>query len=450
MTTLQQAEVHPAEPTVPPPPGSRVRFAWYAYDWANSVFTTVVTSMFFGPYLTDITRDAADPAGFVHPLGLTVRAESFYPFLVAASLILQVFALPAAAAMAHRVPRNRLLGLLAVFGGLATVGLALVTRVSYLAGGLLFVAATLALGASVVVYDTYLPEIAPPRDRAMVSARGSAAGYLGTVVLLVISISVVLARDALGLSEAAAASVCLLLAGLWWIGFTVLPVRVLPGTTVRSARAGSGEFRRMLTELFRGRRRAAVFLAAFLLYNSAILVISSQGTTFVTEELDVGQDLLVVGVLMVSVCAVLGTVLAGRLASRFGAPVILLASLAVWLVVIGLQVTVRPGAMAVLVVIGILVGLVNGTSYALSRAVFANLTPADRSAEYFSLFEIVNRSLGALGVIVFGTVVQVTGSYRLAIGTMSVLFLGGAVLLIVAVVRRAGVGSVALEGGRDE
>lgn len=192
-----------------------------------------------------------------------------------------------------------------------------------------------------------------------------------------------------------------------------------------------------------------MFLVAFLLYNSAILVISSQGTTFVTEELAVSQDLLVLGVLLVSMVAVLGTMLGGRLASRFGAPVILLASLAVWLVVVGLQVTVRPGAMAVLVLIGILVGLVNGTSYALSRAVFANLTPAGRSAEYFSLFEIVNRSLGAFGVILFGAVVQITGNYRLAIGTMSVLFLGGAALLVVAVVR-AVPESLAVGGGRDD
>ncbi|TDV56132.1 MFS transporter [Actinophytocola oryzae] len=456
MAIVQPVEKTPImggrEPSVP---GADVRRAWYAYDWANSVFSTCVTSTFFGPYLTGIVKDAADADGFVHPLGLAVRAASFYPFLTALSLILQVLVLPWAAALAHRLPRNRLLGAFAVFGAVATVGLSLVSHLSYLAGGLLFVLATLALGASVVVYDTYLPEIAAPAERAAVSSRGSAAGYLGTVVVMVLSLGLLMAHEPLGLSEDTAVALCLLLAGLWWAGFTLIPVRRLPATPVATAaveKPGLRGFRRIVVELVRRRdqRRAALFLLAFFLYNNAILVISSQGTTFVTEELDVSDDMLVIGVLMVSVVAVAGTTIAGRLAGRFGAPVVLLASLAVWVLVIGLQVTVQPGAIATLVLIGILVGLVNGCCYALSRAVFANLTPADRSAEYFSLFEIVNRSLGAFGVLVFGMVVQITGNYRVAIGSMAVFFAVGALLLVAVGLRVVGVGeTVAAGGDRD-
>jgi len=424
---------------VPSSPRRRVRTAWYAYDWANSVFSTCVTSTFFGPYLTDIVKDAADSNGFVHPLGLGVRAESFYPFLTGLSLFLQVLVLPGAASLAHKMPRNKLLGGIAMVGALATVGLALLTHASYLTGGVLFVLATLALGASVVVYDTYLPEIATPSERAAVSSRGSAAGYLGTTVVLVLSLALLMAHDTFGLSEDAAVAGCLLLAGVWWAGFTLIPMRVLPATPVVSQTSRSGGFRRMLGELVRRRdqRKAAWFLLAFFLYNNAILVISSQGTTFVTEELDVSDSVLVFGVLIVSMIAVGGTSLGGRLAGKLGAPAVLLGSLAVWVVVIALQVTVRPGAMVTLTIIGVLVGLVNGCCYALSRAVFANLTPPDRSAEYFSLFEIVNRSLGAFGVIVFGAVVQITGSYRIAIGSMSILFIAGALLLVVVGLRGA-------------
>jgi UMF1 family MFS transporter len=441
MTIVRPVDNTPVVVTGPVPssPRRKVRIAWYAYDWANSVFSTCVTSTFFGPYLTDIVKDAADPNGFIHPLGLAVRAESFYPFLTGLSLFLQVLVLPGAASLAHKLPRNQLLGALAMMGALATVGLSLVTHASYLTGGVLFVIATLALGASVVVYDTYLPEIAAPAERAAVSSRGSAAGYLGTTAVLVLSLTLLVAHDAVGLSEDAAVAGCLLLAGLWWAAFTLIPMRLLPATPVLVAEKSDGAqgFRRMLAELVRRpeQRKAAWFLLAFFLYNNAILVISSQGTTFVTEELDVSDSVLVFGVLIVSMIAVIGTGLAGRLAGRFGAPTILLASLAVWVVVIALQVTVRPGAMFVLTIIGVLVGLVNGCCYALSRAVFANLTPQDRSAEYFSLFEIVNRSLGAFGVIAFGAVVQITGSYRVAIGSMSVLFIGGAVLLAVVGLR---------------
>lgn len=438
MTTLLPADPPDITAVAAPPADNRkVRRAWYAYDWANSVFTTIVTSTFYGPYLTDITEDAADPSGFVHPLGLAVRAESLYPFLVSLSLFLQALVLPAAGALARRVPRNRLLGVLALTGSMATVALALVTESNYLAGGLLFVLATLALGASIVVYDTYLPEIAAPAERAAVSARGSAMGYLGTAVILVVGAVLMIGHSAFGLDEGAALVLCLVLAGLWWAGFTTIPVRHLPATPLRSISVEPKlQFGKMLRELVRDRRVAAVFLVAFLLYNNAIQVLSSQGTTFVAEELEVGSEMLIGGVLFVSLLAVWSTTVAGRLATKYGGPRVLLASLGIWLLVILVQVSVQPGALFMLCVMGVLMGLVNGTGYSLSRAVFANLTPRDRSGEYFSVFEIVNRCGAAFGVLLFGAVVQLTGSYRWALGSMSLLFVGGGLLLLVVGVHR--------------
>ncbi len=443
MTTLLPRDtVDTAVATEPPPDQRKVRRAWYAYDWANSVFTTIVTSTFYGPYLTEITADAADPAGFVHPLGIAVRAESFYPYLVSISLFLQALVLPAAGALARRLPRNILLGVLALTGSLATVALALLTESNYVLGGGMFVVATLALGASIVVYDTYLPEIAAPAERAKVSAVGSAAGFLGTAVILVLGAVLMIGHDLFGIDEGTALVVCLVLAGLWWAAFTTLPVKNLPATTLRpesGAVAGDFtkvQFRTMMRELVRHRRKAALFLLAFLFYNNGIQVLSSQGTTFVAEELDVGSEMLIGGVLFVSLLAVWSTVVAGRLATKYGGPRVLLGSLVLWLGVILVQVTVQPGMLVMMGVMGILMGLVNGTGYALSRAVFANLTPRGRSGEYFSVFEVVNRCGSAFGVLLFGAVVQLTGSLRVGIASMSVLFVVGALLLLAVGVRR--------------
>jgi MFS transporter, UMF1 family len=113
----------------------------------------------------------------------------------------------------------------------------------------------------------------------------------------------------------------------------------------------------------------------------------------------------------------------------------LLASLGIWVLVIIVQVTTQPGAIAMLAVMGVLMGLVNGVGYSLSRAVFANLTPRGRTGEYFSIFEVVNRCGSAFGVLLFAAVVQLTASYRIALGSMTVLFVGGALLLLVVGVR---------------
>ncbi len=74
--------------------GTREQTGWYFYDWANSAFSTTVVAVFLGPYLTGITQAAADSAGFVHPLGIPVRAGAFFPFVVSLSVVLQVLILP--------------------------------------------------------------------------------------------------------------------------------------------------------------------------------------------------------------------------------------------------------------------------------------------------------------------------------------------------------------------
>src|SRR4051794_16845257 len=90
-----------ATPTDLPGSGRRERTGWYFYDWANSAFSTTVLTVFLGPFLTSITKVAArcelgadDCTGRVHPLGITVAAGSYYPYVVSLSVFLTVFVLP--------------------------------------------------------------------------------------------------------------------------------------------------------------------------------------------------------------------------------------------------------------------------------------------------------------------------------------------------------------------
>ena len=71
-----------------PASSRRERTGWYFYDWANSAFSTTVITVFLGPFLTSVTEQAAgcalgadDCDGRVHPLGISVAAGSYSPFL---------------------------------------------------------------------------------------------------------------------------------------------------------------------------------------------------------------------------------------------------------------------------------------------------------------------------------------------------------------------------------
>ena len=72
----------------------RELFGWYIYDWANSAFYTTVVTVFLGPYLTEITKAAADADGYVYPLGIKVAAGSFFPYVVSLSVLCQMILLP--------------------------------------------------------------------------------------------------------------------------------------------------------------------------------------------------------------------------------------------------------------------------------------------------------------------------------------------------------------------
>ena len=410
----------------------RARTGWYAYDWANSVFTTSVTTVFFGPFLTGVARDAAAPDGWLHPFGIAVRAESFYPFVVALSVLLQVVVLPAVAGLATRVDRGLLLGVLSSAGGLATVCMYAMGDTGWLLGGALFVLATIALGASVTVADGYLPVLAPPERRDRLSTQASAAGYLGGGLLLVANLALYASYGRLGLSESAAVRLNLLSAGLWWLVFGLIAVRLLRGYGRPRGGAGAGPWRRLAVAAreLRGRPAAVWFLAAFLLYNNGVQSMTSLVGTYAVEQLGIEQDQLVVAVLLLQFVAVGGAVAAGRLAERYGGRAVLLGYVLLFVLTATAGGLLPPGRFPLFLLVGCGVGIVLGGLYALSRSVFSALVPAAVAGEAFAVFEMVNRCLGFLGPAAFGLVLQGTGSYRLA-GTTILAFLlaGGLVLL---------------------
>ena len=152
-------------------PGSaREQRGWYFYDWANSAFATTVITLFLGPYLTALAKAAADAQGHVHPLGIAVDARSYWSYLVSLSVALQVLVLPVVGAIADYGRRKKeVLGAAAYLGAAATMAMFFLEGAHYLLGGVLFLIANVSFGASIVIYNSFLPEIAPPEDRDAVS-----------------------------------------------------------------------------------------------------------------------------------------------------------------------------------------------------------------------------------------------------------------------------------------
>lgn len=431
----------------------REQRGWYFYDWANSVFSTSVLTVFLGPYLTEVTKTAADADGYVHPLGIPVRAGSFFPYAVSASVLLSVLVMPLAAAFADRTGRKKpLLGAAAYLGAGATTGMFFLDGERYLLGGVLLVIANVSFATSVVLYHAFLPQIAPPEERDAVSSRGWAFGYGSGALVLVANLGLFLGHDALGVAESTAVRICLSSAGLWWAVFTVVPLlrlRERPSPAAHGGgRVGWGQgFRQLATTLREIRRYplTLLFLLAYLLYNDGIQTVITQASVYGSEGLGLGQTTLIGAILLVQVLAVAGALLLGRLAARYGAKRAILGSLVAWTATVGAGYFLPREDPVWFYVLAVGIGLVLGGSQALSRSLFSHLVPAGKEAEYFALYEISDRGTSWLGPLVFGLAYQMTGDYRIAILSLVVFFALGFALLLRVPVRRAtaAVGNVA-------
>ncbi|SOD88168.1 MFS transporter [Streptomyces sp. Ag109_G2-15] len=418
----------------------REQRGWYFYDWACSVYSTSVLTVFLGPYLTSVADRAADADGYVHPLGVPVRAGSFFAYSVSLSVIVAVVLMPLVGAAADRTGRKKpLLAAAAYTGAAATTGMFFLDGDRYLLGGVLLVVANAAQSVGMMLYNSYLPQIAPPEQRDAISSRGWAFGYAAGSLVLVANLVLYSAHDSFGLTETAAVRVCLASAGLWWGAFTLVPLRRLRDRHARVERATAPGLRQLAATVRDMRRHplTLAFLLAYLVYNDGIQTVISQASIYGSEELGLGQSTLIGAVLLVQVLAVAGALAMGRLARTYGAKRTILGSLVAWTVTLGAGYFLPAGAPVWFFVLASGIGLVLGGSQALSRSLFSHLVPPGKEAEYFSAYEMSDRGMSWLGPLLFGVTYQLTGSYRSAIISLVAFFVIGFVLLARVPVRRA-------------
>ncbi|MFE3993357.1 MFS transporter [Streptomyces goshikiensis] len=421
----------------------REQHGWYFYDFACSVYSTSVLTVFLGPYLTAVAKAAADSEGYVHPLGVPVRAGSYFAYTVSVSVIVAVLIMPLVGAVADRTGRKKpLLAVTAYTGAAATAGMFFLDGDRYLLGGLLLIVANAALAVSMVLYNAFLPQISTPDERDTVSSRGWAFGYTSGALVLLLNLVLYQGHDSFGLSEGEAVRICLASAGLWWGAFALIPLRRLRDrAVVREPGAGpavSG-WRQLVATLKDMRRYPLTlsFLLAYLIYNDGVQTVISQASVYGSEELELEQSTLIVAVLLVQVLAVVGALGMGRLARVYGAKRTILGSLAAWGLTLAAGYFLPARTPVWFFALAAMIGLVLGGSQALSRSLFSHLVPAGKEAEYFSAYEMSDRGLSWVGPLVFGLTYQVTGSYRDAIISLVFFFALGFVLLARVPVRRA-------------
>jgi MFS transporter, UMF1 family len=414
----------------------REQRGWYIYDWANSAFATTSIALFLGPYLTSLAKAAADAEGHVHPFGIALDARSYWSYLISLSVILQVAVLPVVGALADYGRRKKqYLAITAYTGAAAAAAMYFLQGDRYLWGGALFIVGNVMFGASIVVYNSFLPEIATPEERDAVSSRGWGIGYLGGGTLLALNLLLYLNAAKLGITDAMAVRISLGSAGLWWALFTIPPLLVLKNRgsahSLHAVSAIAATFRQLGSTLshIRRYRQTLLFLGAFLLYNDAIQAVLAMASQFGYDELKIPVSTLTLAMLMVQFVAFGGALLFNWISARAGTRLTIGGGLLVWIATVFY---IYPAAKttAQYFAVAAVIGAVMGGTQALSRSLFTQLIPKGKEGEYFGIYEISDKGTSWLCPMIFGLALQYTRSYRLAVLSLVFFFIGGLILLM--------------------
>ncbi len=421
-------------------------FGWAMYDWANSAFSTTIGTVFLGPYVASLARAAAAAAGTatVPFFGIPVAPDSFLPYCISFSVGMQVLFLPILGAIAdYSHLRKRMMQIFATIGAFATILMFFVGGGLWWLGGLLFIVANLAFGASMVFYNSYLPDIASEDERDRVSSYGWAMGYLGGGLLLALNLAFYTFSDAIGVPGDVAVRINLASAGVWWLGFSFITWRRLhPRHATHSlpahetyASIGFKQLRKTIGEV-KHFPETIKFLVAYFLYNDGIQTVIAVASTFAAAPLiqgglELGQSTLISVILMIQFVAFFGALFWGKLAGWIGAKQSVVVSLVIWAGVViyaygGLK---GESATAQFFVLGIFIAIVMGGSQAISRSLFAQMIPNGKEAEFFSFYEISERGTSWIGPLVFGLANQLFGNLRYAILSLIFFFIAGLILL---------------------
>ena len=418
--------------------------AWAFYDWANSVYSLVIASAVFPIFYGALTI-AKDEEGVaiddtVQFLGFNFNNDSLISYVTAAAFLVVSVISPFLSGIADYVGNKKnFLKFFCYLGALSCIGLYWFDLENLWFGLLCYFFALIGFWASLVFYNSYLPDIAFPNQQDKVSAKGFSLGYIGSVILLVLCLLMIMNYQWFGFkSDEFPTRFSFVLTGIWWIGFSQVTYYYLP----------KGNRKQTLTNdvLFNGFReikgiwknlqhnlQLKSYLRAFFVYSMAVQTVMLVATYFGIEEVDwSGQDAttgLIISILLIQLIAVAGATLTSRISPRLGNIKTLIGLNMIWILICAYAYFVETPVQ--FYIAAGCVGLVMGGIQALSRSTYSKMLPVDAvdTASYFSFYDVAEKIGIVIGMFLYGFISQVTGSIRYSILFLAVFFIAGVILL---------------------
>ncbi|MDN3668179.1 MFS transporter [Echinicola jeungdonensis] len=397
----------------------KVKWAWSMYDWANSVYSLVITSTIFPVYYNNVTRAASETGEIVSFFGFHVENTVLYSWSISFSFLVIALISPLLSGMADAGGKKLLfMKLFAYMGGLSCMGLFFFNGPNLEWGIICSMLASIGYAGSIVFYNGFLPEISKPKEYDMLSAKGFALGYLGSVLLLIVNLLMVQFPEWFFLEDGGqAARWSFLITGLWWIGFSQIPFKFLPDNPfkreITSSLLWNGyrEIRQVFHEV-KKMPNIKGFLSAFLFYSMGVQTVMYMAATFGEKELQLAGDKLILTILIIQIVAILGSYFFAFMSQKLGNQFSLITMVIIWTGVCGAAYMVYTETE--FYILAFVVGLVMGGIQSQSRSTFSKLIPGNTidHASYFSFYDVTEKVAIVLGTFSYGLIEQLTGSMR--------------------------------------
>lgn len=231
-----------------------------------------------------------------------------------------------------------------------------------------------------------------------------------------------------------AMGIAFFLVAVWWIAMSVPLLKSYTQTHYQIVTSGSNlaaSFRRLggiFSEL-KERRKVLFFLLAFFFYIDGVYTIIDMATAYGTA-LGLDSTGLLLALLVTQIVAFPAALIFGRLSRKAQSSKLIMICIGAYFLVALYGIILEKQYQ--FWILAVVVGMFQGAIQSLSRSYFVKIIPADKSGEFFGLYDICGKGASFAGTMLVSIISQLSGSVNLGVGALSVMFLIGFLLFLKA------------------
>ena len=391
---------------------------WVLYDVGNSAFTMMVSTIF--PIYFNALAEGAGISD--------VDYLAYWGYATSVCTLIVAILGPTLGAIADTKNFKKII--FSISMGIGVFGCILLGFLSSWIWFLgVFVLAKTGYSASLIFYDAMLTDVTEPERMDSVSSHGYAWGYIGSCIPFIACLGIVLGAGSLGIGTQTSMILAFVITAFWWLCSSIPLLRSYrqkyfsdaDGHVVRNSFKRLG---RTFIELTK-EKHIFIFLLAFFFYIDGVYTVIDMATAY-GQALGLDSTGLLLALLVTQIVAFPCVLIFSRLVKKIKPEAIITICIAAYFCIAVYAYWLDTQFDFWL--LAVLVGMFQGTIQALSRSYFAKIIPAEKSGEFFGIYDICGKGASVIGTALVSVLSQVTGSINIGVSALSVMFLIGLVL----------------------